>query len=83
MFSLLFHYERTTWYGGKYIYNTDLTPVLSMRLELTGFCVRRVCLSVCLSSVRMEHLGSNWMDSHEILIFQYFLKILSRKFELY
>ena len=33
----------------KYIYNTDLTPMLSMRLELTGYSVRRVCLPVCLS----------------------------------
>jgi len=33
---------------GKYIYNTDLTPMLSMRLELTRYCVHRVCLPVCL-----------------------------------
>jgi len=59
---------------GKYIYNTDLTAVLSMRSELTGYCVRRVCLHVC-PSVRMEQLGSNWMDSHEMLVFQYFSKI--------
>jgi hypothetical protein len=42
--------------------------------------LRHVCLSVPLSVVRVELLGSHWKDFHEIL-YLIFLENLSRKFK--
>ena len=63
------------WYSSSYLYARSQ----NWEKRLLALSCLSVCLSVCVS-VRMEQLGSEWTDFHEIWYFRiFFSENLSRK----